>query len=57
MIDEKTNASRGNEGVILAIAQPNPEVQDKPTRRRFTAEYILKGTVLFSCNFLILWDQ
>jgi transposase-like protein len=42
MIDEKTNATRGNEGVILSIAQPNPEVQDKPTRRRFTAEYKLR---------------
>ena len=42
MIAEKTNANRGNEGVILAIAQPNPEVQDKPTRRRFTAEYKLR---------------
>lgn len=42
MIAEKTNANRGNEGVILAIAQPNSEVQDKPTRRRFTAEYKLR---------------
>lgn len=42
MIAEKTNANRGNEGFILAIAQPNPEVQDKPTRRRFTAEYKLR---------------
>ena len=42
MIAEKANANRGNEGVILAIAQPNPEVQDKPTGRRFTAEYKLR---------------
>ncbi len=42
MIAEKSNANRGNEGVILAVAQPNPEVWDKPTRRRFTAEYKLR---------------
>lgn len=42
MIAEKTNTNRGNEGVILAIAHPNPEVQDKAVRRRFTAEYKLR---------------
>mgnify|MGYP001613315807 CR=1 FL=1 len=42
MISDQTNANRGNEGVILAIAHPNPEVQDKPARRRFTAEFKLR---------------
>src|SRR3970282_1124866 len=27
---------------VLEVVQPNPEVPDKPTRRRFTAEYKLR---------------
>lgn len=42
MILEKTDTTRGIEGALLAVAQPNPEVRDKPTRRRFTAEYKLR---------------
>lgn len=42
MIAEETRASRAMEGAILSIAHPNPEVQDKAVRRRFTAEYKLR---------------
>jgi transposase-like protein len=42
MIAEETRASRAMEGTILSIAHPNPEVQDKAVRRRFTAEYKLR---------------
>jgi transposase-like protein len=42
MILEKTDTTRGIEGALLSVAQPNPEVRDKPTRRRFTAEYKLR---------------
>ena len=42
MIAEETRASRAMEGAILSIAHPNPEVPDKASRRRFTAEYKLR---------------
>ena len=36
---------------VLAAAQPNPEVPDKPVRRRFTAEYKLRIlTLADSCT-------
>lgn len=31
---------------VLAVVQPNPEVQDKAVRRRFTAEYKLRILIL-----------
>ena len=42
MIAEKIRASRENEGAMLAVAPPNPEVRDKAVRRHFTAEYKLR---------------
>ena len=30
---------------LLAVAPPNPEVQDKAVRRRFTAEYKLRKVI------------
>ena len=42
MIAEETRASRAMEGAILSVAHPNPEVPDKASRRRFTAEYKLR---------------
>ncbi len=35
---------------ILAVAQPNPEVPDKASRRRFTAEYKLTLTLADACT-------
>ena len=42
MIAAKTNETRTMEGAKLTVAHPNPEVQDKAVRRRFTAEYKLR---------------
>lgn len=42
MIAKKIRASRENEGAMLAVAPPNPEVRDKAVRRHFTAEYKLR---------------
>lgn len=42
MIAEKTKANAESERAFLTVAHPNPEVQDKPNRRRFTAEYKLR---------------
>lgn len=42
MIAEKTKANTESERAFLTVAHPNPEVQDKPNRRRFTAEYKLR---------------
>jgi transposase len=42
MIAEKIKADRETEGAFLTVAHPNPEVPDKPNRRRFTAEYKLR---------------
>lgn len=42
MIAEKSKTIRGVERAILTVAHPNPEVQDKAVRRRFTTEYKLR---------------
>ena len=42
MIAEKIKANTESERAFLTVAHPNPEVQDKPVRRRFTAEYKLR---------------
>jgi len=42
MIAEKIKANRAIEEANLTVAHPNPEVQDKAVRRRFTAEYKLR---------------
>jgi len=41
VIAKKSKTNRGVERAILTVAPPNPEVQDKAVRRRFTAEYKL----------------
>ena len=42
MIAEMIKESHARKGAILTAAHPNPEVQDKAVRRRFTAEYKLR---------------
>lgn len=42
MIAEKSKRNRAVERAILTAAHPNPEVQDKAVRRRFTTEYKLR---------------
>ena len=42
MIAEMIKESHAKDGTILTAAHPNPEVQDKAVRRRFTAEYKLR---------------
>ena len=42
MIAEKSKTNHSIEGANLTVAHPNPEVQDKAVRRRFTAEYKLR---------------
>lgn len=51
MIAEKIKANRAIEEANLTVAHPNPEVSDKPVRRRFTAEYKLRIlTLADSCT-------
>jgi len=42
VIVEKSKPNRGVGRAILTVAHPNPEVQDKAVRRRFTIEYKLR---------------
>lgn len=42
MIAEKIKANTESERAFLTVAHPDPEVQDKAVRRRFTAEYKLR---------------
>ena len=51
MIAEKIKTNRAIREANLTVAHPNPEVPDKPVRRRFTAEYKLRIlTLADSCT-------